>query len=146
MTEPMFDAGSLMAQVRRKADLSQRELARRAGVSQASVAALESGSRSVRLDVFASQCAADEPGTSFDESDAATVTGHALDRQALLLAHGYLCGTVAAGRLIGPPRKGPMGSTAASGGAPVSSTATAAPSAKIRLNTAFDATRPSGPR
>jgi HTH-type transcriptional regulator/antitoxin HipB len=54
----MFDAGSLMAQVRRMADLSQRELARRAGVSQASVAALESGSRSVRLDVFARLVAA----------------------------------------------------------------------------------------
>jgi HTH-type transcriptional regulator/antitoxin HipB len=58
MTEPMFEAGPLMAQVRRLADLSQRELAGKAGVPQASVAALESGSRGVRLDVFARLVAA----------------------------------------------------------------------------------------
>lgn len=52
MTETMFEAGPLLAQVRRIADLSQRELAHLAGVPQASVAALESGSRSVRLEVF----------------------------------------------------------------------------------------------
>lgn len=58
MTEPTFEAGPLLVRARRVADLSQRDLARLAGVPQASVAALESGTRGVRLEVFARLVAA----------------------------------------------------------------------------------------
>lgn len=58
MTEPMFEAGPLLVRARRVADLSQRDLARLAGAPQASVAALESGTRGVRLEVFARLVAA----------------------------------------------------------------------------------------
>jgi transcriptional regulator with XRE-family HTH domain len=40
-----FDAGSYLAQARRLADLSQRELAARAGMPQSTIAAFESGAR-----------------------------------------------------------------------------------------------------
>lgn len=58
MTEPTFEAGPLLVRARRVADLSQRDLARLAGVPQASVAALEAGTRGVRLGVFARLVAA----------------------------------------------------------------------------------------
>lgn len=44
-----FDVGGLLAQVRRHADLSQRELAQLAGMSQSSVAGYESGGQVPRL-------------------------------------------------------------------------------------------------
>lgn len=47
-----FDAGRLLVRARRHADVSQRELAGRAGVAPSTVAGLESGSRSVGLDVL----------------------------------------------------------------------------------------------
>lgn len=47
-----FDAGRLLMRARRDADLSQRELAERAGLSRSTIAGLEAGTRSVRLEVF----------------------------------------------------------------------------------------------
>ena len=58
MRDSGFEAGRLLMRARRSADLSQRELALLASVPQASIAALEAGTRSVRLDVFARLLAA----------------------------------------------------------------------------------------
>ncbi len=46
-------AGNLIRLARRESGLSQRELARRAGTSQAAIAAYESGKRSPTLDTLA---------------------------------------------------------------------------------------------
>jgi transcriptional regulator with XRE-family HTH domain len=46
------DAGNLLQYVRRKAGLSQRELGRRAGVTQASIARIETGQTSPRFDTL----------------------------------------------------------------------------------------------
>ncbi|SEL61247.1 Helix-turn-helix domain-containing protein [Blastococcus sp. DSM 46786] len=48
-----FDLCGLLRRIRRRADLSQRELAARLGVSKATVAAVESGSRSMGTGAFA---------------------------------------------------------------------------------------------
>jgi HTH-type transcriptional regulator/antitoxin HipB len=50
--EGVFAAGRLLASARRHADLSQRELARRSGVAQSTIAAIESGGRGVQVDLF----------------------------------------------------------------------------------------------
>jgi HTH-type transcriptional regulator/antitoxin HipB len=47
-----FDAGRLLMRARREADVSQRDLAERAGLARSTVAGLEAGTRSVRLEVF----------------------------------------------------------------------------------------------
>jgi transcriptional regulator with XRE-family HTH domain len=46
------DAGALLQYVRRKAGLSQRELGRRAGVTQASIARIEAGQTSPRFETL----------------------------------------------------------------------------------------------
>ena len=53
-----FDVGGLLAQARRLADLSQRELAARSGLSQSAIAGYESGARVPRADVLARLLAA----------------------------------------------------------------------------------------
>ena len=58
MGDIRFDAGRLLMRARREADMSQRGLATAAGVPQASIAGLEAGTRSVRLEVFARLVAA----------------------------------------------------------------------------------------
>lgn len=60
---------------------------------------LATGTKHPRFDRFAGQGAADEPGTPFMKTDAAAITGQALNVQALLLAYGNLRSTIAAGRL-----------------------------------------------
>lgn len=47
-----MDAGTLLQYVRRKAGLSQRELGRRAGVTQASIARIEAGQTSPRFETL----------------------------------------------------------------------------------------------
>ena len=47
-----MDAGSLLRYARKKANLSQRELGRRAGVTQASIARIEGGDTSPRFDTL----------------------------------------------------------------------------------------------
>lgn len=47
-----MDAGSLLRYVRKKAGLSQRELGRRAGVTQASIARIEGGESSPRFETL----------------------------------------------------------------------------------------------
>ena len=48
-----FDAGGALRRLRRALDLSQRELARRAGVSATTIAAIETGARSPSLTLLA---------------------------------------------------------------------------------------------
>lgn len=47
-----MDAGRLLRYARKKANLSQRELGRRAGVTQASIARIEGGDTSPRFDTL----------------------------------------------------------------------------------------------
>ena len=50
---PEFDVPGALRRIRRRADLSQRELARVAGISLASVGHAESGRRDLRVQVLA---------------------------------------------------------------------------------------------
>jgi transcriptional regulator with XRE-family HTH domain len=47
-----MDAGRILRYVRKKANLSQRELGRRAGVTQASIARIEAGDSSPRFETL----------------------------------------------------------------------------------------------
>jgi transcriptional regulator with XRE-family HTH domain len=57
-----FDAGAALRRIRRLADVSQRELAERIGISKSTLAAVESGSRGLDARVLA--CAAEVAGLS----------------------------------------------------------------------------------
>jgi DNA-binding XRE family transcriptional regulator len=56
--EALYEAGHRLAQIRLARNLSQAELAARAGVSKRSLERLEKGSGSLRLDLFFSVCGA----------------------------------------------------------------------------------------
>ena len=92
MYHPVVDAGQYVREARRREDLSQRELAARAGVSQPLVARIESGAvdpsfgrwlqliRASGFDVIIHVTPLDEDAWSLVEGGAASTPDERLDR------------------------------------------------------------------
>lgn len=100
----MHDAGRLVRQARRAANLSQRELASRAGVHQPAVAAIESDERDTRVDQLGRLLAAADrriiaiPTSTASASEIAdelyqirrtSAAGHRLDDRAFRILLGF---------------------------------------------------------